>query len=136
MVEAGANEVSEEQVVEALEFAHKAIQPAIKLQQELAQKVGVTPQEYTLLLPDSDIQQRVGTWLSGKMGSGLRMAYPERNDLVNQLREAMHSHFAEDIGEEAYAEDRGTTKMPLCWRYTRMYVMASSRKMSAPMAVN
>src|SRR5579862_3413435 len=38
MVEAGAKEVSEDQVVEALEYAFKAMQPAIALQQELAEK--------------------------------------------------------------------------------------------------
>ena len=35
MVEAGANEVSEELVVKALKFAQEAIKPAIKLQEEL-----------------------------------------------------------------------------------------------------
>ncbi|HSX53494.1 MAG TPA: polyribonucleotide nucleotidyltransferase [Patescibacteria group bacterium] len=106
MVEAGANEVSEAKVVEALEFAQKAIQPAIKLQQELVAKVGVTAQEYTLNLPDSDMQQRVETWMAGKLGTGLRLPYPERNDLVNKLRESMHEHFAKDIGEDAYNESK------------------------------
>ena len=50
MVEAGANEVTEEQVVEAIAFAFEAMQPAIKLQQELVEKVGVTKQEYELEL--------------------------------------------------------------------------------------
>lgn len=104
MVEAGANEATEDEVAGALEFAHKAIQPAIKLQQQLVQKVGVTRQEYELTLPDEDIQQRVETWLAGKMGAGLRAAYPERNDLVRQLEEAMHQHFAEELGEEGFAE--------------------------------
>ncbi|HSX46660.1 MAG TPA: polyribonucleotide nucleotidyltransferase [Patescibacteria group bacterium] len=104
MVEAGANEVSEEQVVEALEFAHAAMQPAIKLQQELLEKVGVTPQEYELTLPDTDLQQRVETWLSGKLGANLRAAYPERNALVENLRIAMHDHFTEEIGEDAYTD--------------------------------
>ena len=48
MVEAGASEVTEEPVAEALEFAHKAIQPAIELQKELVKKIGVTKQEYEL----------------------------------------------------------------------------------------
>jgi polyribonucleotide nucleotidyltransferase len=104
MVEAGANEVTEEQIAEALEYAHKAIQPAVKLQDELVKKVGVTPQEYTLLLPDVDIQQRVDTWVAGKLGAGLRMPYPERNDLVAKVRASMHEHFAQEIGEEAFAE--------------------------------
>ncbi len=103
MVEAGALEVTEEQVIDAVAYAQEIIQPAIKLQKELAQKVGVTAQEYVLSLPDSDIQQRVETWLAGKLGAGLRRAYPERNDLVRDLREAMQAHFAEEIGEEGYA---------------------------------
>ena len=104
MVEAGASEVAEDTIVKALEFGHEAIQPAIKLQQELAAKVGVTPQEYQLILPDADIVQRVGTWTEGKLGAGLRMPYPERNDLINQLRVAMHEHFIAELGEEAFAE--------------------------------
>ncbi len=38
MVEAGASEVSDEQIVEALEFAFKEMQPAIQLQQQLVEK--------------------------------------------------------------------------------------------------
>lgn len=99
MVEAGASEVSEDEVAEALEYGHKVIQPAIELQEQLVAKVGVEAQEYELVLPDSEIQQRVDTWLEGKLGAGLRMPYPERNDLVNKLRQSMHDHFAEELGE-------------------------------------
>src|SRR3989338_11297316 len=98
MVEAGANEVSEDQVVEALEFGQKVIQPAIKIQEELAKKVGVKTQEFELSLPDEDIQKRVETWLAGKLGTGLRAPYPERNDIVASLRASMHEHFEEEIG--------------------------------------
>ena len=104
MVEAGANEVSEELVVKALEFAQEAIKPAIKLQEELVAKVGVAKQEYSLLASDSDIEQRVETWLSGKLGEGLRAPYPERNDFVKQLRDSMHDHFIEEFGEDSFAE--------------------------------
>ena len=104
MVEAGANEVSEEDVVKAMDFAFKAFQPAIKLQQELVKKVGVTKMEFEVIKPDTDIQKRVDTWAAGKMGTNLRADYPERNQLVENLREAMHQHFAEEIGEEEYAE--------------------------------
>lgn len=100
MVEAGASEVSEEEMAEAIEYGYKMIQPAIKLQQELAKKIGVTKQDYELILPDSDIQDRVDTWLAGKLGAGLRMPYPERNDLVNKLRDSMHEHFTQEFGED------------------------------------
>jgi len=102
MVEAGASEVSEDQVAEALAWAHEAIQPAVQLQKELIQKVGVEAQEYTLLLPDEDVQKKVDAWVEGKLGENLRAPYPERNDLVTNLRNDMHAAFAEEIGEEDY----------------------------------
>ncbi|HXE09957.1 MAG TPA: polyribonucleotide nucleotidyltransferase, partial [Verrucomicrobiae bacterium] len=99
MVEAGASEVPEEKVVEAIDFAFKTMQPAIKLQQELVKKVGVTEQEYTLVLPDADIQKQVNAWTEGKLGEDLRKPYPERNLLVAQLREEMHEHFKKELGD-------------------------------------
>jgi polyribonucleotide nucleotidyltransferase len=106
MVEAGAREVSEDEVVGALEFAQKAIQPAVALQQQLVKKVGVTKQEYELLKPDETIQAEVDKWLEGKLGANLRMPYPERNDLVATLKTAMHDEFAGNIGEEEYQSQR------------------------------
>ena len=106
MVEAGASEVSEDEMAEAIEYGYKMIQPAIKLQKELAKKIAVTKQDYELILPDTDIQDRVDTWLAGKLGAGLRMAYPERNDLVNKLRDSMHEHFVEELGE-GFADLKG-----------------------------
>jgi polyribonucleotide nucleotidyltransferase len=107
MVEAGASEVTEAQVAEGIDFAFKAMQPAIKLQQELIEKVGVTKQEYELSLPDESIQKAVDEWLEGKLGEDLRKPYPERNTLVQQLREEMLEAFEEKLGEEEFAEFHG-----------------------------
>lgn len=100
MVEAGAREVSEEKIAEALEFAQAAIKPAVEIQKELVKKVGVTPQEYDLTLPDENIQKEVDAWVEGKLGAAIRAPYPERNEMVNQLKEALHADFAEKIGED------------------------------------
>jgi len=105
MVEAGANEASEEEVADAIEWAFNAMQPAIKLQNELVKKIGVTKQEYELLLPDEGIQSEVDAWLDGKLGENLRKPYPERNALVGELRDTFHEEFAEKHGEE-YDEKR------------------------------
>lgn len=103
MVEAGANEATEEEVAAALEFAHKAIQPAIALQKELCEKVGVTPQEYELSLPSGDIQKEVDDFLEGKMGEKLRAPMPERHARMHALRQDVLAHFQEKLGEEAFA---------------------------------
>jgi polyribonucleotide nucleotidyltransferase len=107
MVEAGASEVTEAEVAEAIDYAFKAMQPAIKLQQELIEKVGVTKQEYELSLPDESIQKAVDEWLEGKLGEDLRKPYPERNVLVQQLREEMLDAFEEKLGAEEFAEFHG-----------------------------
>ncbi len=100
MVEAGANEVTEAQVVDALAFAQDALQPAIALQNELVKKAGVTKQEYTLDTPDESVQQTVAAYLEDKIGENLRLPYPERNELVATLREQTMAHFAEVVGDD------------------------------------
>lgn len=100
MVEAGANEVGEDMVADALAWAYEAYQPAIAAQRELAEKVGVKALDYELILPDQAIQKTVDAWLEGKLGEDLRLPYPERNELLATLRdqfhEAMNQKFAED----------------------------------------
>lgn len=107
MVEAGANEVSEEVVAEALAWAYEAYQPAIKLQQELAQKVGVEALSYELILPNEDIQKVVDAWVEGKLGEDIRLPYPERNELVATLRDQFHAAMLEQVGEDEYSSLRG-----------------------------
>jgi polyribonucleotide nucleotidyltransferase len=82
------------------------MQPAIVLQEELVKKLKPAKQEYELVLPDQDIQKRVDTWIAGKLGAGLRAAYPERNDIVQNLRSSMYEHFEKEIGDE-FAELKG-----------------------------
>jgi polyribonucleotide nucleotidyltransferase len=106
MVEAGAREVSEDEVAGALEFAQKAMVPAVELQNELVKKIGVTAQEYALTLPEADVQKEVDAWVEGKLGAAIRAPYPERNEMVGELKEAMHTDFAKKIGEDDYATSR------------------------------
>lgn len=100
MVEAGASEVSEKQIVEAMSYAFEAMQPAIALQAELVKKVAVTKREFELVLPDASIQSEVEKWVDGKLGEAIRTAYPERNELVKTLKDSFHSSMEEKFGEE------------------------------------
>jgi len=100
MVEAGANEVPEEVVADALAWAFEHYQPAIKLQQELVAKVQPVAQEYTLVLPDESLQTLANEWVDGKLGEAIRKPYPERNEMVNQLRRAFHADMLEQFAEE------------------------------------
>ena len=100
MVEAGANEVPEEVVADALAWAFEHYQPAIKLQQELVAKVQPVAQEYTLVLPDESLQTLANEWVDGKLGEAIRKPYPERNEMVNQLRRAYHAEMLEKFEDD------------------------------------
>lgn len=106
MVEAGANEVSEDVILDGIAWAYEQFQVAITLQRELAQKVGVTELEYELVLPNGDIQAEVDTWVKGKLGESLRVAYPERNELIATIKAEFHAAMEEAKGED-YTALRG-----------------------------
>ena len=103
MVEAGANEVSEQMIIDAMAWAHQAMQPAIALQKELAEKIAPVVQAYELVLPNEDIQANVDAWVDGKFGAALRKDYPERNEMINEIRWDFHEQMAAKIGEDEYA---------------------------------
>ena len=100
MVEAGANEVTEEVIAEALAWAYEQYQPAIALQKELIEKIAPVAQEYTLVLPNEEIQTAVDAWVEGKLGDALHHPYPERNEMVNNLRWAFHDDLRAKFGDE------------------------------------
>lgn len=102
MVEAGANEVSEEVVADALKWAFDAYQPAIKLQNELTKKVAPVAQEYELVLPNTEIQSAVDKWVDGKLGDALHKQYGERNELVSTLRWDFHEQMSKKLGADEY----------------------------------
>ncbi len=103
MVEAGAEEVSEEEIIEGLAWAHQNIQPAIDLQNELREKYQaagyINEREIKLILPDEAIQTEVENWCENKLGTQIRHQYPERNELIAQIREQFHAEFSEKLGE-------------------------------------
>jgi polyribonucleotide nucleotidyltransferase len=106
MVEAGADEVPEEDIVDAIAWAQKEYQSAIKIQQELVKLVKPEKQTYELILPNEDIQKEVDAWMAGKIGEDLRKPYPERNELIQVLRSEFHDTMTDKHGED-YDAQRG-----------------------------
>ena len=120
MVEAGANEVSEDILADAMEYAFKAMQPAIKLQKELVKKVGVTPVEYELHLPDEDIAAKMDKWVDEHYGADLRQPYPFYNQNIEKLAEKMNQELVGELGEEVYEEQKDA--------YNEAFTLATYRK--------
>ena len=107
MVEAGANEVPEDVIIDGMAWGLEQLQPAIKLQNELREKVGVVEQEYTLMLPSEEVKNQVDAWMIGKLDDKFRISDTvERNQLISDLKYAMHDEFCQKIVSD---EDAGIT---------------------------
>ncbi len=67
MVEGGAQMVSEEDMIEALMFAHAQMQPAIEAQIELAKQAGKKKWEDPVLPDTSELRKKVEAELAGRL---------------------------------------------------------------------
>ncbi len=99
MVEAGADEVPEATIIEAMRWAVKNVQPALDLQRELAKLVGAEEQEYELVLPDEEIQQKVDDWTGGKFSDRVRGNVMQRAQVLDEIKYEMHDQFALELGQ-------------------------------------
>ena len=106
MVEAGAKEVPEAMIIEAMHWAVKNVQPVLDLQRELVEKVGVEAQEYELVLPDVEIQRVVDAWCAQHLGDKVRGNVLERQKAIDTLKAEMNAEFAPQLGEGATEEEK------------------------------
>src|SRR6266571_8521017 len=99
MVEAGANEVSEDVMVEALMFGHTEIKKLCRLQKEMYQKLGTTKRE--VVKPELDqemtaeIEARITDPLRDALDTGKRGKL-ESYALVDKLKEETVSAYPEE----------------------------------------
>lgn len=106
MVEAGADEVPEAMIVEAMYWAVKNVQPLLDMQRELVELVKPVMQEYELVLPDVDIQRVVDGWCAQRFDGKIRGNVIERQEVVADLRAEMHNEFAPQLGKGETEEEK------------------------------
>ncbi len=106
MVEAGANEVLEDTIIEAMHWAVEKVQPVLDLQRQLAKMVNAPEQEYELVLPSDEVIEEVAKWTEGKFGSKIRGNVMERAQMLDDMKYAMHDEFALSKGEGETDNDK------------------------------
>ncbi len=104
MVEAGANEVSEDTLADAFAWVLEQIKPALDLQLELRDLVQPEAQSYQLVTLDEQIAEQVESYLSDKLPDDLRVTYAERNPRIAEIKQAMLEHFQADYDEATWLE--------------------------------
>lgn len=110
MVEAGANEVGEEVIVEALRRGHEAIQDVIRVQNEMQEAVGKPESEYTsYVLPDEArefVRQKVGARLPEAIydATSKEERYGRLETLQNGLIESRPEGWDEEVIKASFDE--------------------------------
>ena len=108
MVEAGSKEISEEDMVEALIFGQKAIQPLVAIQNEMAAAIGKAKREVPRFTLDQDAIEEVVEKYSQTMDDMMSEPHTkaELADNLKQLKAQVVEEFAgEDDSKKAdYAE--------------------------------
>ena len=73
MVEAGAREASEDDMLEALMFGHEAIKKLIAFEEEVIKEIGVPTMEYEKLEITSELRSEVDTYVRERLYKALRI---------------------------------------------------------------
>lgn len=111
MVEAGANEVPEDVVLEAIKFGHEQVKRLAVFQEEIAEKVGKAKAEFSLAEPDPQMVEWVRNKGTARLEEALRNADKlDREEDVDNVRMALLDEYVREFGEEAFAEVQGALK--------------------------
>jgi polyribonucleotide nucleotidyltransferase len=111
MVEGGAEEVSEEVMVEALELGKSSCLPLIEMQEELMKKVGKEKLPVVAGPENGEIKKTVRDYAWDKLKEAFSVDEKHaRYAALDEVKQAVLAHFAEQIGEEKWPELEGVYK--------------------------
>ena len=96
MVEAGAREVSEEDMLEALMFGHEAIKELIAFEEEIIAEIGQPKMEYEKLVISDELRQEVVKFCREKVDAALRIKDKlEKYAAIDAVKEALVEKYQE-----------------------------------------
>ncbi|AIK30522.1 polyribonucleotide nucleotidyltransferase [Bacillus anthracis] len=105
MVEAGADQVPEETMLEAIMFGHEEIKRLIAFQEEIVQAVGKEKSEVKLYEVDADLNQAVREMAEKDMHSAIQVHEKHaREDAINEVKKRVIEHYE---AQEADADTLG-----------------------------
>ena len=102
MVEAGANELSEETMLDAIMFAHEEIKKVVSFIEEIVSEVGKPKQEIRLFQIDAGIEEEVRDFATGKMLQAIKTVdKAERNENMEKVKQEAMEYFVEKYPDNA-----------------------------------
>jgi polyribonucleotide nucleotidyltransferase len=109
MVEAGADQVSEEDMAAALQLAHSSMQPLIELQEKMRADVGKAKSEYPSIALDPEVKEKVyqaaHERLEQLFEDGKKMGKHELDDALNALRKVVVDELTDENTEKSMVSE-------------------------------
>ncbi len=107
MVECGADEVSEQIMVEALELGHQAIQPIIELQEQMAREVGKEKREVDRTVIEPELVNQIKNRINEPLQEILRKPYSKENLYggIDTLKATVVDEMTADQPEDLHESD-------------------------------
>lgn len=94
MVEAGAKEVSEEDMLKALMFGHEAIKELVEFQETIIKEIGLEKMEYEKLEISNELKSEIYALAKDKLNEALRIKEKlERYARINEIKESVISKY-------------------------------------------
>jgi polyribonucleotide nucleotidyltransferase len=105
MVEAGADELPEDMMLEALRLGHEAMQPLIELQNRMRAELGKAKFEYAALLADPVVEQAASEWIGSRLHDILTQPFmkQEQTAAMKALQTEMQAALGETYELKALA---------------------------------
>lgn len=100
MVEGEADLVSEDEMLEAVFFGHRSIQPLIEMQEKLQQQVGIAKREFSVPEVDAELEQKVTEVCEAQIVEAVKLQdKQERYAALSANRERVQELLAEEFPE-------------------------------------
>jgi len=114
MVEAGASELSEERMVEAIELAQKEMKAVVDLQREMAKELGIKIMEPELLAADDEMIAKVAGLVEGGLAEAVQIKDKHDSyEKIAELRDKVESEFLTEESDNPKGESSTTDKLKL-----------------------
>ena len=107
MIEAGANEVSNEVMLEAIKKGHEEIKKICKFIEKMKEEIGKPKFEYKSFAVDHDLYEYIAENFTEEMKEKVQEKDKEtRDNNIAELTEKISNAYAEKYGEEAFEENK------------------------------
>ena len=106
MVEAGAKEVSESDMLDALMFGHEAVKELCEFQEEIIKEIGEEKMEYEHIVLDDELVEEIKKLASDKLDKAMRIREKlEKYAAIDAVKEEVVNKYEEENKDSLSDED-------------------------------